>query len=114
MTPLQQFLIVGGFLTGSYTTFHGHRLNKDCQWCQYRGIGWISAVSLVLWADYWEKKAKEANLPHRWDDDDYQPMRNFPPRSPTYSNRENEWENNSDSGSDDSNDTERGPTPQPK
>jgi len=53
MYRTQQFLIVIG---GGYLTFHGHRLGKDCWMCNYRGLGWILAVALIILADYLEKK----------------------------------------------------------
>ena len=97
MKNLQKLITVGGFFLGSYTTFHGHRLNKDCQLCQYRGLGWILSLSVILLNDYWEKQEQEQNKPQPVVYPEY-PLRD-------YSRSDTLWENTSDSGSDDSNDT---------
>ncbi len=99
-----QLLGVGGFLVGSYTTFHGHRLGKDCWLCQYRGIGWIIAITGIIYNDYLEKQEKESTK-----------INHYFTNSSSYSQGDVDWENRSDAGSevsDDSTDTVKNNKPE--
>ena len=51
--PLIIFSLIG--LVG-YITFHGHRLNKDCWLCSYRGLTFLgSSVGLGAYLAYSEE-----------------------------------------------------------
>ena len=94
-----QLLSLGGFVLGSYATFHGHRLNKDCWMCQYRGLGWIMALAGLIYNDYCEKqqeKQEPKQTSHRRTTDYYSQNQPFT----DFTNRPNTNYSRSESGSD--------------